>query len=199
MNTVSNIDLLRHGETSGGSRFYGKTDVPISRLGMAQMWTATQKLSPHWDKIISSPMVRCAKFSQALGQRYSIPIIYDERIREFNFGCWEGYTAAEIMETDPDALTRFWENPLIYPPKNGEYLLNFQARVLTAWHDMIKVHGRQKILFVTHSGVIRTILCHISKTPIERLLDFEVKHASIRHVLVTKKQGLSHATLTTDP
>ena len=199
MNSACNIDLLRHGATVGGSRFYGKSDIPISRLGMSQMWTSTQKMSPHWDHIISSPLVRCADFAQALGQRYSIPVSFEERIKEINFGCWEGYTAAEIMETDADALTRFWENPLIHPPENGEYLLNFQARVLCAWNDITKAHTGKKVLLVTHSGVIRTILCHIATKSIESLLDFEVEHASMRRVLITQNQGLSRATLLTDP
>lgn len=198
MNLISHIDLLRHGETMGGSRFYGKTDIPISPHGLTQMWATTQKLSPHWDCIISSPLRRCADFAHKLGQRYTIPVLLDNRIKEFNFGIWEGLTAAEIMETDADALTRFWESPLIYPPENGEYLLNFQARVLLAWHETTKTYAGKKVLLVTHSGVIRAILCHVATKPIERLLDFEIEHASMRHVLVTQNQGLSHATLLSD-
>lgn len=199
MNIVSNIDLLRHGETVGGSRFYGRTDIAISQQGMAHMWATTQKYSPYWDHIITSPLVRCAEFAQLFAQRYAIPITIDERFKEFNFGNWEGQTAAELMEKDAYALTRFWQNPLTNTPENGEYLLNFQARVLTAWHDIIKGQSGQRILLITHSGVIRTILCHLSQKPIERLLDFNVEHAGIHRVLITQKHGSSHATLETDP
>lgn len=198
MKLICNIDLLRHGETVGGLRFYGKTDIPISRQGLTQMWIATQKSSPYWHHIVASPLVRCAEFAQLLGHRYSIPVTFDERIKEINFGNWEGFTAAELIENYPEAITRFWENPLIYPPENGEYLLNFQARVLSAWHDIIVQYPGKKILLITHSGVIRTILCHISKKPIESLLDINVEHASIRRVLVTQQQGVSQATLLTD-
>lgn len=198
MNLISHIDLLRHGETMGGSRFYGRTDISISPHGLRQMWATTQKSSPHWDCIISSPLGRCADFAHRLGHRYTIPVSFDERIKEFNFGIWEGFTAAEIMKTDLDALTRFWENPLIYPPENGEYLLNFQARVLQAWHEITKTYAGKKVLLVTHSGVIRAILCHVATKPIERLLDFEVDYASMRRVLVTQSYGTSHATLLTD-
>ncbi len=199
MNLVSHINLLRHGKTSGGSRFFGATDIPISQYGMTQMWTTLQNSLVKWDHIISSPLTRCADFAHQLAQRDSIAITLDERLKEFNFGIWEGYTAAEIMQIDADALTKFWETPSAHPPQDGEYLHHFQTRVLAAWYEITSTYIGQKVLLVTHSGVIRTILCHILQKPIDRLLEIEVKHASMQHIQVTQKQGLPHATLISNP
>jgi alpha-ribazole phosphatase len=178
------IDLLRHGETINSHRFCGSTDHPLTPLGWTQMWNAIEKKSPQWQQIITSPLDRCANFAQALGQRYSIPVIQDERIKEIHFGEWEDQSAAELMQTNADALARFWHNPLNSPPPKAEHLLDFEARVLSAWHEIQQQFTGQKVLLITHSGVIRIIICHIQRHPVERLLEFEAPHADMKHVCI---------------
>ena len=102
------------------------------------------------------------------------------------------------MQTNAEALSRFWQNPLSYPPPNGEYLLDFEARVLSAWYDVQQQFIGKRILLITHSGVIRVIICHIQQHPVERLLEFEVNHADIKHVSIEQTKP-HQATLIFDP
>lgn len=178
------IDLLRHGETENSHRYCGSTDYPLTQLGWAQMWHTVEKNPSQWQQIITSPLARCTDFAHVLGQRYLIPVTQDTRIREIHFGEWEDRSAAELMQTDADDLSRFWHNPLNHPPPHGEHLLDFEARVLSAWHDIQQQFSGKKILLITHSGVIRIIMCHIQQHPLERLLEFEVSHAGIKHVSI---------------
>lgn len=178
------IDLLRHGETENSQRYCGSTDYPLTQLGWAQMWHTVEENPSRWQQIITSPLARCTDFAHVLGQRYLIPVTQDARVREIHFGEWEDRSAAELMQTDADALSRFWHNPLSYPPPHGEYLLDFEARVLSAWHDIRQQYSGKRILLITHSGVIRVIMCHIQQHPLERLLEFEVSHAGIKHVSI---------------
>lgn len=146
------------------------------------MWHTVNSQSTPWQHIVTSPLTRCADFAHALGQRYSIPVSQDDRIREIHFGDWENRSSAELMQTDADALSRFWQNPLGYPPPNGEHLLDFKARVLSAWEDIQRQFCGKKVLLITHGGVIRMIICHILQHPLTQLLSIDVCHASIRHV-----------------
>ncbi len=185
------IDLLRHGETEHSNRYCGSTNHPLTPLGWTQMWSAIenkQNKLHQWQHIITSPLTRCADFAQALGQQYAIPVKQDARIQEVHFGDWENQTAAQLMETDSDALSRFWHNPLDNPPPNSEHLLDFQARVLSAWHAIQQQFSGQRILLVTHGGVIRIIICHILQHPIERLLELEVRHAEMKHVCIALEE-----------
>ena len=174
------LNLMRHGETESGSGFRGQTNDLLTTKGWDQMWMALEH-QKKWDSIISSPLLRCADFANALAQQQSIPVSFDERLTEINFGSWEGRSAEEIMLANPDALTRFWNDPVQNPPPNGESLTNFVERVLTALNDIIgKNHGN--ILIIAHGGVIRVILCHLTGHPVHRLFDIDVQHAEIKRL-----------------
>jgi len=188
------IDLLRHGETENSQRYCGSTNHPLTPLGWAQMWNAADKQSPRWQQIITSPLDRCAHFAQALGLRHTIPVAQDERLQEIHFGEWENQSSADLMQIDADALSRFWQNPVRFPPPDAEHLLDFEARVLSAWHDIIQQFNDRKILLITHSGVMRIIICHIQQHPIERLLEFAIPHAGMKQIRIESAPH-SHATL----
>lgn len=176
------VGLLRHGEVEGGSRFRGHTDDALTAIGLQQMHAATD--GKHWDRVISSPLTRCAAFANAFADRHSLPLTFDARLKEMYFGIWEGCTAAELMAIDADALIRFWNAPDKYPPPCGEPLARFQARVLDAWNDIVIGHAGQRVLVVTHGGVIRALLCHVLKQPLAQLQTFEVEHGGLYGVRV---------------
>ena len=190
MNEVSctHIDLLRHGETIGGKRFRGSLDEPLSPHGWRQMHVAVEGAGP-WDTIVSSPLSRCADFARAFAHCHAIPLESDDRLREMHFGAWEGRTATELMATEPDALTGFWNDPITHPPPGAEPLEQFQARTLAAWRDVANRYPSQRVLLITHGGVIRVILCQVLGRPLAHSLRFEVPHAS-RHGVRLGKHGL---------
>ncbi len=182
------IDLLRHGETENSHRYCGSSDYPLTQTGWQQMWKTTEDQTPQWQHITASPLIRCADFAQVLGQRYSIPVTYDNRIREIHFGAWEDRSTAELLQSDADALSRFWQNPLDHPPPDGEHLLDFEARVLSAWKDIQEQFCGKRILLITHGGVIRLLIGHILQHPLERLLEIDVRHASMHHTCIEPGQ-----------
>ena len=177
------IDLLRHGETEGGACYRGRTDDQLTATGWQQMWGAVDGAA-HWPGIVSSPLSRCASFASALAERHAIPLQFDERLREMDFGDWEGRTAAELMATAPDDIARFWQDPLHHGPPQGESLLSLRARVLTAWNEI--VNRQRPVLIVTHGGPIRVILSHVLGKPPERLMEIDVPHAAIFSLRVSK-------------
>ena len=137
-----------------------------------------------WDRIIASPLIRCADFGRALSQRLDLPLSLDPRLVELDFGAWEGRSAADLMVSDAEALGRFWADPVAHSPPGGESLPAFQARVLAAWQDLTEqalTYG-ERLLVVSHGGVIRVIICTLLDHPLGRLLELEVGHASLTRV-----------------
>lgn len=185
---VQRLDLLRHGETLGGSRFRGRLDDPLTERGWEQMWAAVgpREGVREWDGIVTSPLARCADFARALSRRQDIPLSLDPRLAELDFGDWEGQTPADLMATDAEALGRFWADPLANTPPGGEPLLAFASRVLAAWGDLLDQEPGERLLVIGHGGVIRVILCQVLGHPLGQLLELEVGHASLKRLRVAR-------------
>ncbi len=181
------IGLLRHGEVEGGSCFRGSTDDPLTHIGLEQMKQAIQG-GYHWDQVITSPLQRCTAFAKEYALQHGLSLHTEKRFAEIHFGAWEGRSAADIMATEGDALEKFWENPVQYTPPKAEPLMDFASRVLDAWQDLFRRWGQQRVLLVTHGGVIRILLCHIHQYPIAKLLEFEVKHGGLFIISTSIKQ-----------
>ena len=173
---VTRFDLVRHGETEGGSRYRGSINDALTPQGWVAMRAAVGEQSD-WDRIISSPLRRCADFAHNLAQRHALPLVLDARLREIYFGEWEGKTATELLAADPEAVARFWDDPLHFPPPGAEDVRDLQARVLRAWEDMLVQHRGERLLVVTHGGPLRIILGHVQKLSLLESLQQEVAHA----------------------
>jgi alpha-ribazole phosphatase len=173
------VDLLRHGETEGGARYRSVTDDPLTAAGWEQMWAAVDN-DARWETIVTSPLIRCVEFARALASQRTLALRIDGRLREMDFGAWENRRAVELLETEPEALARFWRDPWNHGPPNGESLQHVQARVLAAWHDIVA--QRRPALLIGHGGPIRVILCHVLGHPLDKLLEIDVPHAA-RHRL----------------
>ena len=178
---VTRFDLVRHGETEGGSRYRGSINDALTPQGWVAMRVAVGEQSD-WDHIISSPLRRCADFARNLAQRHVLPLVLDARLREIYFGEWEGKTATELLALDADAVTRFWNDPVHYPPPGGEDVRDLQARVLRAWEDMLLRYRGERLLVITHGGPLRIILGHVQKLSLLESLQLEVAHAQRFHI-----------------
>jgi len=186
MSGRTHIDLLRHGETLAGSVYLGRSDAPLSELGFRHMAEALLN-APHYHAVLSSPLVRCAAFAKDYAQQYGLPLHYDARFQEMDFGAWDGRGAAEIAAADASALENFWRDPIACPPPQAEPLLSFQARVLAAWQELPTHYPGQRVLLVTHGGVMRIILCHLQQRPLTELLNLSVPHAALHSIRVEQE------------
>ena len=171
------LDLLRHGQTTAGSGFYGATDVPLSELGWQQMQQAVK--DQHWQQIVSSPLSRCLAFAEQLAEQMGAPLSVEPRLRELNFGDWEARTALHIMQADEQALGLFWQDPYAFTPPNAEPMHAFAARVDQAIDALAERFKDQSVLVVTHAGVMRYLLAKAQGLAPKQLLEVAVEHASL--------------------
>jgi alpha-ribazole phosphatase len=176
--SVTTIDFIRHGEVSGNNYYRGTTDDALTEKGWQQMRDAVAK-SEDWQVIISSPLCRCLDFAEQLAFEKQLPLIVEADFKEIHFGDWEGKTAEQIEKIHPDALHRFYQNPLDYPLANGENLCDFQQRLEIAWKKVLENQRGKSVLIVTHAGVIRTLFCLLLKMPLQQSFSIQVDHASL--------------------
>lgn len=172
------LDLLRHGETELGGGLRGSLDDALTESGWAQMHAAVAAAGP-WDVLLSSPLQRCARFAEGLAERLELPLEILPAWQELHFGEWEGRSAAQLMQTDADALGRFWSDPYAYTPPGGEPVAAFAERVGQALRQARQRHRGQRVLLVTHGGVMRLLLAQARGLPRAHLLQVEVSHGAL--------------------
>jgi len=175
------IDLIRHGETISGSCYLGSTDSILSETGWQQMRGASLGQAP-WDSIISSPLKRCRAYAEELSGNNNISLAIEPAIQEIHFGVFEGKTAKQLMQHNPDALKQFWSDPINNTPPGGEQYNVFKKRILNAWQSILSNVINKHVCIVTHAGVIRTIVQAVLGMPDKNLFQIDIKHAGITRI-----------------
>ncbi|MDB6446693.1 MULTISPECIES: alpha-ribazole phosphatase family protein [Pseudomonas] len=187
------LDLLRHGETELGGGLRGSLDDALTAKGWEQMHTAVAQGGP-WDRLVSSPLQRCARFAEQLGARLNVPVHLEKDLQELHFGAWEGRSAAALMDTDAEALGQFWADPYRFTPPDGEPVLAFSTRVLAAVDRLHAAYAGQRVLLVSHGGVMRLLLARARGLPREQLLNVEVAHGALFSLRVSSGSVLAEMT-----
>jgi len=183
--TVTTIDLLRHGECEGGEIYRGHIDVALSEQGWQSMQRSVDSLGdPHWHRVVSSPLQRCARFAETVAKGYDLPIELNEAFKEVNFGDWDGMPSKQVWRDHKEQLMKFFTEPDTYAPPNGESLLQLQQRLVPAFEQLVEQHQGEHILLVQHGGTIRALLGWILNMPLKSVLQFDVPYASLSRVRV---------------
>jgi alpha-ribazole phosphatase len=156
--------LIRHGQTAWNiaRRYQGHSDVPLNETGQKQAKALSDRFSTqHIDAIYSSDLSRATETASAILQKsgYNPDLHPDARLREVNFGDWEGMTYNEIKEKYPKALLERENDIYKSAPPNGETLEQLTMRVQSLLAELLAKHENQTVLAVAHGGVLRVLLC----------------------------------------
>lgn len=187
---VTVIDLLRHGEPVGGNRYRGQRDDPLSERGWQQMWDAVAG-HPPWQQVVSSPLLRCHAFAEALCARHGTPLASESRFAEVGFGVWEGRTRDELEVEAPGQVERFLADPVNCRPAGAEPLDVFVARVRSAFGDVLQRYAGQSVLVVAHAGVIRAVLATVLDIPAASMYRIHVANAGISRLRTDRSRRFS--------
>ncbi len=182
---VTTIDLLRHGECEGGNIYRGSIDVALSANGEQQMQNALARWQQtRWQRIITSPLRRCHEFAQRQSAALKIPLCVQPAFRELHFGDWEGRVIDEVKQQEPDAVKAFYADPATVAPPNGESMLELQARMLPAWHQVLADHAGEHLLLIQHGVTIRVLLSWVLGLPLAESTRLDIPYASLSRVAI---------------
>ena len=182
------IDLLRHGESQWSNGYLrGSIDDELSVLGWAQMSASIQPQLEQgcpWQVVFSSPLQRCRLFAEDVAKQQQRALYLDPNLQEIHFGDWEGESTQALYDRIPSQLAEFWQQPTQFTPPNGEPLLVFQQRVLSAIqhiHQQMVQSNLQHALVVTHGGVIKLLKTIALAQPLDRLLSMSAELGQLHH------------------
>lgn len=159
MNTIR-IHLIRHGATDANYRgqYIGcKTDLPLAPEGVNELRLLKDDLEyPDIERLYSSPLLRCRQTGALLYPE--LDVIPVAELREYDFGSFEGKTAAEL-EGDPNFIP--WTSGKLSAPPGGEENGDFIKRLCIGLQkialDMIN-DGVTDAGVIMHGGAIMMLL-----------------------------------------
>jgi len=160
---TTNIWLIRHGEpnTDSKGRCYGSLEIGLSPEGQRQIELVSQALRNElFTAIYVSPRKRAIESGKLLAHSHSCSVMLDERLREIDFGDFEGHKYDDIARSHPDIYHQWMEHPTEAQFPNGESFQQMQTRVLDAAHQIYRKHHGETIAIVSHGGVNRILLAN---------------------------------------
>ena len=181
------IYLIRHTKTDTHKGLcYGQTDVALADSFLEETRQLQQKLPELKSNtlVFSSPLTRCVTLAEKLSDNVST----DARLLELDFGDWESKRFDDI---DVAILQQWTDNFVHVAPPNGESFIDLCRRAGSFWQDVVhSMHpAPDRILIITHAGVIRALLAHILKLPPANAFQFRIDVGSVH-----KLQHLDHYT-----
>jgi alpha-ribazole phosphatase len=155
--------LVRHAQPLvGRGTCYGATDVSADEQATATQSGELAQLLPQGLRIVSSPLQRCQSLYLTLcGLRPDLVLETDARLRELDFGSWEGRLWRDIPRAEFDAWMADFSGHCV---GGGESVGALMKRVALALEDTRRCVGAQgKIadgtaVWITHAGVIRSAM-----------------------------------------
>lgn len=151
--------ITRHGQTDWNvqKKVMGRCDEPLNEKGFEQaIETRNKLLNEKIDLIICSPLKRAKQTADVINVK-NIPVIYDDRLIERDFGEFEG------LETKDFDFHGFWDYYKNNNYKSAENIQVFFKRVYDFLDDIIEKYHDKNILIVAHGGVSIPIACYFSK------------------------------------
>lgn len=156
------IYLIRHGETVENSKgtFYGSLEPQLNEVGIKQCKILKQELENiEFSKMYVSSKTRARETAQLIKDG---GFVVDEVLSERSFGEFEGKSYSEIKEEYKEEVD-IWNNDWSgFRPPNGESFDDFYKRIEQFIKSLEQnVKEDEKVLIVTHGGVIRVFLTYV--------------------------------------
>ncbi|WP_028603378.1 histidine phosphatase family protein [Ottowia thiooxydans] len=153
MNNDSRLLLVRHAPVLIEKGVcYGATDLPADGAANAEAAARLAERVPEGLVVRVSPLLRCQQLARSLqALRPDLSFSDDPRLREMDFGAWEGKPWADIPQAEFDRWLSDFSHAR--PGGEGETVAALMDRVAQAWSEWCS--SEVDALWITHAGVMR--------------------------------------------
>lgn len=183
--------VVRHGQSTDneqGDRYSGIRESLLTKVGIHEakrLGGALQEAAVQ--RIISSPMKRAVDTAREIETLTGAPLVIDNRLREMDFGEWEGMTRKEVSERWPEQYDGYKRDPIRNTPPGAESARAVLARVGDLLRDTEgspTYRDVSRVVLVIHKTVARILLAHFEGSPLSRFRDHRIDNASISKVQI---------------
>ncbi len=182
--------LIRHGETVWNSqqRMQGHSNSDLSEEGRAQIESLGQWMkNVSFDHIYSSDSLRARQTAEAITKYSGHTLKIDQRLREKNLGVFEGLTTEEAKERHPEIFRLFKTAGSNYVINEGESTQQLLDRALEFIEEIRLLQPDQRVVLVTHGGVVRVLIKHTLGLSVGSPTRFLIKNTGLFRLVWNEK------------
>jgi broad specificity phosphatase PhoE len=154
---MTRLLIWRHGQTlwNHERRTQGQLDIDLDDVGLDQASAAAARIAARRpDLIVSSDLSRASSTAGALAALCDLPVALDKRLRERDYGPWQGLLPAEIETRWPEEYDR-WQRTGESVLSGIESVHDLSIRAAAAFADAAEQVGGGTAVLVTHGGAAR--------------------------------------------
>ena len=173
------VFFTRHGETTMNvaDHISGITDCDLTANGIAQAEQLAAVCAEQREicAIICSPLKRARMTAEIIAERMHVPVVTDERLREWDYGSYEDQPRSETPEFQA-AKREFG----VRMKDGGESLLQLAHRVYSCIDDLRVQYAGKAVLCVCHGGVCRVAETYFRDMTTEAFSHFFMGNCELR-------------------
>ncbi|WP_052214025.1 histidine phosphatase family protein [Belnapia sp. F-4-1] len=156
--------LLRHTKVAASwrARCYGQSEAPLGAEGRATAHRLAA-LIPAADALHASPSRRAGLLAGLIACRHALPIQWDRRLLERDFGTWEGQPWDAIWQAEGSAMDGMIDAPDHFRPGGGETTDELAARAF-AW--LATLPSGASVIAISHGGPIAALAGRLLGLPV---------------------------------
>lgn len=149
--------LLRHARPLVDSGIcYGALDVAADEAATQEAAQQAAMELPAGLLVWYSPLQRCERLAQCLhGLRPDLSMQPEPRLREMDFGCWEGVPWVDIPRTAVEAWTADFAHHAFGGVESTQAVMARVGDALADFRAALGRAGHTQGLWISHAGVVR--------------------------------------------
>lgn len=151
---------------------YGQSEVPLADSFPQDAKEIASKLPNDFERVYCSPLQRCKDLAKALNSKNPV---FENALKEFDFGEWENKKWDDMNRKE---LDRWMEDFVNVKAPGGENLKEMHARV-KAFFESLRQKKEEKVLIITHAGVIRCLWACLLDIPLGNIFKIPVAYKEV--------------------
>lgn len=186
-----NLYFVRHGQTDWNTerRMQGCRDIPLNEKGRAQAKACGESLrDTHFDAVYCSPLSRAYDTCMAIVGEREVEVVTDDRLREFNYGIWEGKYFEEAMQDNPELWYIHWVKPGEFAIPEGDSAVGKLAEAESFFEELLPKHEGQNVLLVSHGYTCQFIIAAALNLHLNDVQYFYQDNASVSLIQIANER-----------
>ncbi|QYH55523.1 histidine phosphatase family protein [Liquorilactobacillus nagelii] len=155
--------IIRHGQSQANAKGIlqgSQIDTPLTSKGKKQAETVGVQLKQqkiNFDLVYASPLLRAAQTAAIIAPK--LTTVFDNRLKEFDYGSWDGELKKIIWQKFPDCFDlRHNLLPGTAEINHGENFAQVTFRLQQLFAELVEHYPTKKILIASHGFTIKLML-----------------------------------------